>query len=161
MDGPTHPYIGSAPGCWALYGEVLGREYGEFNYPDVHRLCVDTYAVQHPRPISAGGDNPSESLNRKAIQSVAVHLVAIYYTLERGLNSQQALNAIRRLVAAGNSYQELDPPSFAGCLTIVDVARPPAVDVEEHSKRVRAWAESVWQAWSAHHDTVRRWAELK
>jgi hypothetical protein len=159
--GPTHPYIGSAPGCWALYGEVLGREYGEFNYPGVHRLCFDTYAVQHPRPGAGGGDQPSESLKRKATQSVAVHLIALHFTLERGLNSQHALNAIRRAIEGAGNHHELEPPDFAGCLTVVNVARPPASDVEEHSQRVRAWSESVWQAWSAHHDVVRRWAELQ
>src|SRR5436190_1879442 len=29
-DGPTHPYLGASPGCWAVYGEVLAREYGEY-----------------------------------------------------------------------------------------------------------------------------------
>lgn len=27
QDGPTHPYVVSSPGCWAIYGEVLAREY--------------------------------------------------------------------------------------------------------------------------------------
>lgn len=28
MDGPTHRYMESSPGCWAAYGEVLARERG-------------------------------------------------------------------------------------------------------------------------------------
>ena len=62
-DGPTHPYIGASPGCWAIYGEVLAREYGEYAYPPVHRLTVDAYAAQHPGVPS-----------RRSIQSVAIHL---------------------------------------------------------------------------------------
>ena len=71
-DGPTHAYIGASPACWALYGELLAREYGELRYPPSHRLTVDVYAIQHP----GGGE-------RRAIQSVAVHLMALCLVLER------------------------------------------------------------------------------
>ncbi|MFQ3593687.1 MAG: DUF5946 family protein [Gemmataceae bacterium] len=57
-DGPTHPYMGASPACWAIYGEVLAREYGEFAYPPIHRLTVDTYAAQHP------GTKSRQSINR-------------------------------------------------------------------------------------------------
>ena len=73
VDGPTHPYVGASVGCWAMYGEVLAKEYGEYRYPSVHRLTVDAYSVQHP-------GTPS----RRSIQSVAVHLVSLYLVLERG-----------------------------------------------------------------------------
>src|SRR5689334_17173258 len=64
-DGPTHAYIGASPACWAKYGELLVREFGELRNPEVHRLSVDTYAVQHPGVPE-----------RRSIQSVAVHLMA-------------------------------------------------------------------------------------
>lgn len=45
-DGPTLRYPDAAsPGCWAVFGEILAREYGEFGYPDVHHLTVDAYCV--------------------------------------------------------------------------------------------------------------------
>jgi hypothetical protein len=44
----THTYIGSAPGCWLRYSEMLAREYGDIRYTPAHQLTVDTYAVQHP-----------------------------------------------------------------------------------------------------------------
>lgn len=47
-DGPTHAYIGASPGCWACYGQVLTKEYSDYRFAPVHRLTVDTYAVQHP-----------------------------------------------------------------------------------------------------------------
>jgi hypothetical protein len=37
VNGPTHPYLGASASCWAVYGEVLAREYGEYRYPPVHR----------------------------------------------------------------------------------------------------------------------------
>src|SRR6516225_12143489 len=86
-DGPTHPYVGASPACWAVYGEVLAKEYGEYRYPSVHRLTVDAYSVQHP-------GTPS----RRAIQSVAVHLVSLYLVLDRGFSSAKATAGIRRAV---------------------------------------------------------------
>ncbi len=47
IEGPTHRYLGVLPGCWALYGEVLKREYSDHREWLVHRLTVDAYAVQH------------------------------------------------------------------------------------------------------------------
>jgi hypothetical protein len=37
-DGPAHRYFGASPGCWRLYGEVLGREYADYpvgGYPKI------------------------------------------------------------------------------------------------------------------------------
>ena len=31
IDGPTHKYMLSAPGCWKLYGEILAKEYSPEN----------------------------------------------------------------------------------------------------------------------------------
>ncbi len=55
-DGPTHRYLGASPGCWAVYGEVLAKEYSDAAYYRVHRLTVDAYSAQHPvqRNILAG-----------------------------------------------------------------------------------------------------------
>lgn len=144
-DGPTHPYIGAAPGCWALYGEVLAREYGELRYPEVHRLTVDAYAAQHPGVPS-----------RRSIQSVAVHLVSLHLVLERGFDGRRATEAIRRVLAARPRLAWLDPPPRLGGSTVADVlgADTPA----DHERRVRLWADDVWAAWVPHHATVRGWA---
>ena len=48
VEGPTHRYMLSSPGCWAVFGEVLAREYSNALYMKNHRLTVDAYAVQHP-----------------------------------------------------------------------------------------------------------------
>jgi hypothetical protein len=65
-------YVGSAPGCWLLYSEVLAREYGDFRYTPAHQLTVDAYAVQHPGVRE-----------RRSAQSVAIHLVGLCLSLER------------------------------------------------------------------------------
>jgi hypothetical protein len=147
VDGPLHPYLGASVACWTVYGEVLAKEYGEYHYPSVHRLTVDAYSVQHP-------GTPS----RRSIQSVAVHLVSLHLVLERGFSSEKATAGIRRVLEHRKQFVWLDPPSPIGNLTILDVWE--CTDFAQHEMRVKCWAESVWQAWSPHHETVRRWARL-
>ena len=67
--GPTHPYIGACPACWALFGDVLAREYGDPAYFRPHQVTVDTYAVQHPgtperRSIQARAAEPERADRR-------------------------------------------------------------------------------------------------
>ena len=57
-----------------MFGEVLARDYGLYQYPEAHRLVVDAYMAQHPGFSTASGR-----------RSVAVHLVALLCVLERGL----------------------------------------------------------------------------
>src|SRR5207247_1652816 len=125
--------------------DVLAREYGEYRYPPIHRLTVDTYSVQHP-------GTPS----RQSIQSVAVHLVSLYLVLGCGFSSEKATEGIRRALHQRNQFVWLEPPSSPGDLTLLDVRS--AVDFAQHEAMVKRWAESVWQAWSPHHETVQRWA---
>ncbi len=146
-DGPTHAYIGASPGCWAIYGEVLAKEYGEYGYPAVHRLTVDAYAVQHP-------GTPS----RRSIQSVAVHLISLYLVLERGYESAKATWVMQRVVSHSEHFVWLEPPSSMGAMTVVDVNR--AKDLAEHERLVQEWARASWEAWSQHREQVERWASL-
>ena len=130
-----------------MYGEVLAREYEDYElYAPVHRLTVDAYAAQHP-------GEPS----RLAVQSVAVHLIRLHFQLERDLPHTQASALMLRVSAhAEDSFTWLEPPEPLGAVTVLDVltAESPA----DHAERVREWAQSVWEAWRPHHDTVRRWA---
>jgi hypothetical protein len=145
VDGATHPYIGASPGCWAIFGEVLAKEYGEYHYPAVHRLTVDTYAAQHP-------GTPA----RRSIQSVAIHLISLHLLLERDFTSPQATEAIREALQRQARFVWLEPPPTMGSITVLDVRG--ASDVAEHQRLVWQWARSVWAAWSPHHGTIRKWA---
>jgi hypothetical protein len=146
IDGPTFRYPDSAsPGCWAVFGEILAMEYGPFNYPDVHRLTVDTYAVQH-----SGRATP------QTIQSVTVHLISLGSVLERGYASDQATQMMGRAIARyKDGFEWLPPPDSLGAVTVLDVVG--ARTLAEHSSRVERWARSVWQAWAQHHDAIRAW----
>lgn len=144
ISGPVHRYMSSSPGCWAVYGEVLSREYSDLGYFAVHRLTVDAYAVQHP-----GGDD------RQSIQSVGLHLVRLCAMLEHGLQPEHADAAMRRATRIKHTFHRLTAPPSLGALTAADVAE--AGSPEAHRELVRAWAESAWQAWAPHHETVRTW----
>jgi len=103
VEGAVHPYMLSVPGCWQLYGEILAKEYAEVGYRPIHRITVDAYAVQHPgKPV------------RQAIQSVAVHLISLYYVLERGYDFQRAAQAMRRALQNKQVFVWLEPPVNRG-----------------------------------------------
>ena len=144
-DGPTHRYLGASPGCWALFGEILEKEFSDYRYARVHQLTVDTYCVQHP-----GVPSP------QTIQSVAVHLTGLYLQLEHGLRPERVAAARQRAASRKADFVWLEPPASLGEITVPYVRD--ARDPTEHDERVRRWARSAWEAWSPHHETVRRWA---
>jgi len=144
-NGTTHAYIGASPACWAAFGELLAREFQDPAYGRIHRHTVDVYTVQHP-----GADD------RRQRQSVAIHLIGLCHWLEHGLDAQRVISATQAMLQAGRTdWPWLEPPTDYD-MTVRDVLA--AANGEEHGRLVRAWAEGTWEAWSAHHDRVRRWA---
>lgn len=146
-DGANHSYLGTAPGCWAIFGEVLAREYSDEQYSSVHNLTVDTYALQHPGTQS-----------RQTIQSAAVHLISLHSQIEQGYDTLQAAKVKQAAMRHRAKYVWLAPPELAGALTILDVHR--AADAASHIEIVSQWATTVWNAWQVHHPTIREWAAL-
>jgi Family of unknown function (DUF5946) len=144
IQGPTHRYLESSPGCWAAYGEVLAREYSDPAYYRIHRLTVDAYAVQH-----TGHPTP------QSIQSMAVHLISLCLVLERGVDVQRATAAMQEAVKAKGRFIWLTPPASLGTVNVAHVKA--AHNAEEHEKLVHAWIRSAWDAWSPHHPTIREW----
>lgn len=144
-DGATHRYIGAVAGCWAIYGEVLAREYENAMYMRFHHFTVDAYSLQHP-----GTPSP------QAIQSVAVHLVSLYHQLELNSDIDTMRDAMRRITQRKGQLPWLEPPTSFGEITVLDIHA--AATAEEHGQLVQQWATSVWEAWSAHHPIVREWA---
>ncbi len=145
IDAPSHPYIGASPGCWAVFLEVMAREYGEYGYPAVHHLTVDAYAVQHPGMPSS-----------QAVRSVALHLISLYLALEEGWDAAAVREALRKAAARRDRFHWLQTPAPAS-LTVLDIVL--AGNLAEHEAAVRRWARSVWDSWAGHRETVRGWAE--
>jgi hypothetical protein len=144
-DGSTHGYIGASPGCWAVFGEVLAKEYEEFNYPPVHRLTVDAYAAQHP-------GKPS----RQTIQSVAVHLIGLHLMLDLIHDADWATKTISKVVQNSQDFHWLEPPSSLGGMTILDVYG--TENLKDHTDHVYNWVHAVWHAWQPHHAQIHAWA---
>lgn len=142
-DGATHKYIGAAAGCWAIYGEILAKEYGNpsYFYP-AHRLTADAYAAQHPGVPG-----------RQSTQSVYVHLAGLYLTLEQNFDVQKIPKIMSSLTEQSENFVWLEPPVPNGAITVVDVVK--AASAEEHQKIVRVWAEDVWRAWVLHHAKIK------
>ena len=139
IDGPIHRYMTSAPGCWERYGELLGALAIDPTLRVARQLCVDAYATQHP-----GTPGP------QAIQSVAVHLINFHDYLVR-----RRPVSVPHLLGHKGAFHWLQPPSFASSRTVFDV--PVSASGEEITEAARAWAESVWAAWSPHHAQVAAW----
>ena len=146
MEGPTHKYMASTPGCWAAFGQVMAREYSDITYFDVHRLSVDAYAVQHP-------GTPS----KQTIGSIGVHLVRLCLFHEYGLIPERANDAMVKVSKNKENFIWLEPPLSLGEISVADVVK--AGSVEQHKTLVRAWARKAWEAWSVHHGQVRQWIE--
>lgn len=148
LDGPTHRYLQSSPGCWSAYGEVLAREYSNPSYAAEHRLTVDAYAVQHP-----GRESP------QTIQSVALHLISLRLILREGYTTQNATRAMQQAAKMKSKFHWLLPPATRGSVTVADVHK--ATSAKDHKEMVRKWAEEAWVAWSEHHDIITQWLPKK
>jgi hypothetical protein len=141
--GPVHPYMLSAPGCWALYGSLLAWRSSLAGAPGIgtSQYLIDTYAVQH-------ATNP----DRRNRQSVAVHLMSLCAALEHGIPGIRLHHLIGEWTHREYPLLTPRPASFAASLASVATAPP-----EDRSKAVLAWAGSTWVDWSAHHERVRGW----
>ena len=142
---PTHAYIGASAECWALFGELLAREFQDPDYFGVHQLTVDAYAVQHPG-----------SPERRSIQSVGLHLMTLCLIVEDGADPADGPALHKRFVRRVE-FTWLEPPRPNGRLTVADTVGSRTPD--EHAEAVMAWGRDVWDAWAPHHATVRGWIE--
>lgn len=141
VDGPRDRYGGASPSCWAMFGEVLAKEYGEYEYPQVYRTIVDAYMAQHPGQATASGR-----------RSVVVHLVGLLCVLELGLSGEEVTRTLARAFPEKQDIPALEPVPWLGEVNVAHIHS--ARDIEEHTARARVWAESVWRAWSPHHARI-------
>ncbi len=153
---PANRYIGTVPGCWWLLGTVQARQMAEPALRSLRTLTTNVYMVQHPGVPE-----------RQAIQSVAVHLMGIYWEIIQHRPERQVIALMQR--ATQREYTWLDPPPTLGPLTIADLAgasaaapdlpMAPDLGVAEHQALALRWAETTWQAWEQYHAIVADWAQ--
>jgi hypothetical protein len=130
-----------------LFDEILAREFGDYRYAREHRLTVDAYSLQHPAEYM------------RSAKSYAAHLTGMHAALERG-DTAELNRAVQRWLSRPQTFERPgDPgPRQRGLLTIVHVHE--TKEPEEHVRRVREWARSVWEAWRDYHHVARRWTEV-
>jgi hypothetical protein len=143
----VHAYLGASAGCWARFGEVQADEIMRFRYPPAHRLVVDAYAAQHP----------GDGRDRRARQSVFVHLVGLCASLERSADAAHATEALRFALAGRPDFPHLVRGGGPGGLNINSMVG--AAHLDDYSARARAWAACVWSSWAAHHPKIRAWLD--
>jgi hypothetical protein len=136
-------YVEAAPGCFAAYAELIGRQGSNAALAGAHMLSADIYPAQHPG-----------TPGRQSSQSVWVHLVGLCLMLEHGFDGVASARAKARLAAPDTTFDRLEPPESLGAMTVLDI--PTAGTAEEQIAAVRRWAQTVWAAWAAHHEAVRR-----
>jgi len=142
IQGPTHDYMTSSPGCWKLFTGLLDalQRDGPAAAGELQDV-VDAYAAQHPgRP------------GRRESQSVHLHLTSLYLGLEHGFDARARQRALQALLRGRPAFAWLEPPSFANTLTVADVVACRSDAARREA--IGAWAASVWDAWKPHRATV-------
>jgi hypothetical protein len=148
--GPVHPYIGASPACWALFSDLFNGGHPPVAPTPANALLGDAYAAQHPGTPSA-----------QAIQSVAVHLLTLHGALVRGVAPTNALWIRRRALRERGSakparFRWLQPPVFAGALTIADIVA--GSDPTARANLAQQYVDTVWSLWSGiHGPTIACW----
>jgi hypothetical protein len=142
IEGPTHAYVPSAPGCWALFGQIQAESMSRPGFARRQGTVVDCYMAQHP------GDGSE----RRARQSPIVHLVALCLLLEHGIDGVGSFGRMGRLLEGRSDFEALRPRSVRGSVTVAHVAG--AADADEHTARVDRWARIVWQTWAHEHGRI-------
>ena len=133
-------------GCQRLFDEVIAREFGDFRYAREHRLTVDAYSLQHPDEYM------------RSAKSYAAHLTGAYVAIERGAGAE-ANRAIQQWLSGSKALQrpQQPGPGQRGTLTVLHVHM--ATDPDDHVRRVREWATSVWAAWRTYEPIAKQWTD--
>ncbi|MFD2200874.1 DUF5946 family protein [Shivajiella indica] len=145
IEGETHDYLLSSPGCWIMFCEVMDREYSDFTYAKAHHFTVDAYTSQH---VGIKDD-------KRAINSINIHLASLYMIFERDLHVADAASFkmnFSQYFKGSELLKWLEPPATFGELTIYELwdnNKP-----ELHYNLAEKWAKSVWESWKHQHDHI-------
>ena len=152
----------SSPECIAAFCEVLGKEQEWSGYPEVHRLFVDAYAVQHPPCVEHQKElGINQRLIDTSIQSIFVHLIALHLAFEKNIPLRDISKRMAYILDTGVKLEsiELKSPKHLGNMTIIDIRK--VSNFEEYEKMVWRWARSTWNAWQEHHTIIEQVAHLQ
>lgn len=167
-DGPAYRYGVMSPECFAAFNAVLVQEGARYGYPPAHRLIVDACAVQHPPRLEHQLALGIESRLRAAsIQSVAIHLIALYLALKLKVALPAIAGSMDTILTnmkkQNIEFPELAPPVSLGDIRLIDIEKlvmQADLPYEDYEIIAKNWATATWRAWAQHHGAVQRWYEL-
>ena len=146
IEGKTDPYECSTAACWTTYNQLMAKEFSEPDYFVAHRLTVDAYMTQHPSNTSIA-----------SVQSVWVHLVALYLTLEKETQSQFVSKIMAKITAPKIQFEWLTPPNPNSYkITANDLIQENTP--EQYTELAKEWAKDVWNSWNEHHEKIKKLA---
>jgi hypothetical protein len=141
VDGPTDPYSGASPSCWAAFGELRAREFLE-PFSGQQRSTTDAYMAQHPGYATAAGR-----------RSVIVHLVGLCLSFEEALPLNMIVPLLGRVFPTRPDVAPLLPIPSHGAVTVESVRS--TTNAADRARASAEWAHAVWIAWAAHHAHIR------
>jgi uncharacterized protein DUF5946 len=125
---------------------LLARDFSDVAYFRVHRLMVDTYALQHPERYCASA------------KSLAAHLTGLCWLIERGGSRAVGGEPLRGWLNGKVPLEKPAIPAHRGTLTIADVMDAP--DAAAYADAVDRWSRATWEAYAPLHAQARAWIEL-
>lgn len=157
---PSHRYGVASAGCWNTFNELLVQEANFFKgYPSIHRLTVDAYCVQHPPHFEIQKQlGISERFIDASIQSIAIHLIALYAIFEKKVELEKVAPLMDRVLSSGVIFKNLEAPSSFDVVAMVDIQKSDTA--QQYSELVWRWGQESWAAWKKHHSQVHDWFKL-
>lgn len=135
---------GGAAGCRAEFDALLARDFSDARFFAMHRLFVDTYALQHPDEFC------------RSAKSLAAHLVGLMQIVEGGASPASGDAALRAWLDGPRELEKPPVPAGRGAITLADVGQ--VDDPVAWREALRRWAESTWKAWEQLRPLARQWA---
>jgi hypothetical protein len=136
---------GGREGCQSLFDELMLRAYSDPLYASTHSLALDAYCMQH-----------TERYCRSA-KSYAAHLARLCCGLEHN-GDHKVYEAIQKSLNGTVEFEKPEAPRHRGRTTVADLRA--ASNVEEHTRLVKEWAGSVWEAYASQHAIARQWIRV-
>ncbi len=132
--------VGGRDACQKLFDDLGLRAFEDSRYAAMRRLAVDCYACQHDRYILSG-------------RSLAAHLTGLAVAIEHE-GAEQVNERVQGWLSRTRHAEKPAVPGQRGKITIADVA---GAAPDDYAAAVRRWADSVWEAWRAHHSLAYEW----
>jgi hypothetical protein len=136
---------GGTAGCRAEFDTLVGRDFSDARFFAVHRLFVDTYALQHPDEFC------------RSAKSLAAHLVGLMLILDGDASADSGAAALRNWLDGPRALDKPPVPAERGAITLADVKN--IGDPAAWREALHRWAEATWAAWRDLHPLARQWAE--